>query len=485
MEFPQSNFSEFLSQLAHQAKTAPPDRASVAVSHAAELLLLAGHGFAAYDAYMALLQGELCLSPGSVLVHHAESFLPNLCFALGIPYPTTPNRAAMTRPELEAYIQHEEENNWTLSSMDAWATPIPDGNWSEAYIQRMIGQIETDRPPERQKLLSFLRDLYRVVLRLLRNDQLNQALRLITVYDSVLETWQLDDKDWITKSIRMLHIDICFRLGRQDDAHARIVRWWREGPGPLIIRQAATTRALVEGALKADIPLTAEEVERFLYDVRNRTLIDEPYQPVTVEDWQCFLESWSREVIQLLRTHTCDWLDEREQQAVERGSLAYPGATDEQIQALETRLGITLPHSYVTFLKATNGWLQIGMDAGDGKLWSTEEVQWFRDQEPEWLAIWTERDDEIEVPDEKYFLYGEHQHCVNVRREYLKTALAVSEGVEAAIYLLNPQVVTEHGEWEAWFFGINLPGANRYRSFWEMMKAERQHVIESLRDVLE
>lgn len=50
------------------------------------------------------------------------------------------------------------------------------------------------------------------------------------------------------------------------------------------------------------------------------------------------------------------------------------------------------------------------------------------------------------MPDEKYLVYGEEQDCVTLRIEYLKTALSISEGIDSAIYLLNPQVVTEDGE---------------------------------------
>ncbi len=123
------------------------------------------------------------------------------------------------------------------------------------------------------------------------------------------------------------------------------------------------------------------------------------------------------------------------------------------------------------------------MDAGDGKIWSSDQVQWFRDQDPQWIAAWT--DYAYEVPDEEYFVYGEEQDCVNLRREYLKTALAISEGIDSAIYLLNSQIVTEEGEWEAWFFSNTLPGAYRYQSFREMMQAEKIQVLENLREGLE
>jgi hypothetical protein len=70
-------------------------------------------------------------------------------------------------------------------------------------------------------------------------------------------------------------------------------------------------------------------------------------------------------------------------------------------------------------------------------------------------------------------LYGEKQDCVNFRREYLQTALQISDVGDSAVVLLNPKVVTPEGEWETWFFANWLPGAIRYRSFGEWLAAER------------
>ena len=61
-----------------------------------------------------------------------------------------------------------------------------------------------------------------------------------------------------------------------------------------------------------------------------------------------------------------------------------------------------------------------------------------------------------------------------LRSEYLATALDISEETGNGMYLLNPRIVTPDGEWEAWFWAAWLPGANRHRSFQEMMVAERQ-----------
>ena len=78
------------------------------------------------------------------------------------------------------------------------------------------------------------------------------------------------------------------------------------------------------------------------------------------------------------------------------------------------------------------------------------------------------------MSDEEYGVYGEDQETGSLRLEYLETAFQISERERAgtAVILLNPQVVTEEGEWEAWYLAHWLPGAARYRSFWELMEAE-------------
>jgi hypothetical protein len=58
------------------------------------------------------------------------------------------------------------------------------------------------------------------------------------------------------------------------------------------------------------------------------------------------------------------------------------------------------------------------------------------------------------------------------RKSHLKETLQITEVGDAAVYLLNPQVITKEGEWEAWFFANWLPGARRYRSFEELMRAD-------------
>ncbi|MBD2326317.1 SMI1/KNR4 family protein [Alkalinema sp. FACHB-956] len=208
-------------------------------------------------------------------------------------------------------------------------------------------------------------------------------------------------------------------------------------------------------------------------------------------EWEGFLRHWSRAIIESKR-HEPDVLPS---EIIEADWLGYPGASEEQIRHAENRLGISLPPSYREFLKVTNGWRQTTPFIY--QLWSTQEIEWLSVRHPDWIDSFLEQQQRLEphhsymsvnglecsrkkfsIPDEIYFIYGEEQDCMNLRSEYLHTALEISCKGDSAIYLLNPQVVTEEGEWEAWFFGDWLPGADRYRSFSDLMQAEYQNFLE-------
>lgn len=185
------------------------------------------------------------------------------------------------------------------------------------------------------------------------------------------------------------------------------------------------------------------------------------------ERWEQLLRQWSQEVI------ASEYAERLAPDVIAAGWLGYPGATEEQIRQAETRLGAQLPPSYREFLKVTNGWRMT--TSFIERVWSTDEIVWFADRNPQWIAGYTRTRSNQSlptVPDDEYFVYGEGQDPVLMRIEYLPSALQISEEGDAAIYLLNPQVVTPEGEWEAWFLANWLPGAQRYRSFWELMQGE-------------
>ncbi|MDJ0693014.1 MAG: SMI1/KNR4 family protein [Mastigocoleus sp. MO_167.B18] len=204
-------------------------------------------------------------------------------------------------------------------------------------------------------------------------------------------------------------------------------------------------------------------------------------------DWENFLRQWSREILESRE----NFLGELPIEVIDSGWLGYPGATEEQLSHAEVRLEVTLPPSYRAFLKVTNGWRQTTPFIH--RLWSTEEIGWFSRRHQDWINAFIDRYLKQQYPDNsingwdtpippttdaEYFVYSDTQDCRKLRVDYLQTALEISDKGDSAIYLLNPQVITEDGEWEAWFFGDWLPGADRYRSFCEMMQAEYENFLD-------
>lgn len=201
-------------------------------------------------------------------------------------------------------------------------------------------------------------------------------------------------------------------------------------------------------------------------------------------NWESFLKRWSQEMITAI---VCEQ-GNLPPAVLHSGWLGYPGATDQQIAQAEARLGTSLPSSYRAFLKVSNGWHKTALFSN--QLWSTQEIEWFAVRNQVWIDAFSAKftspaaeniNSKVAHPsvsDADYFVYGEAQDCSRIRLEYLQTALEISQQGDGAIYLLNPQIVTPDGEWEAWFFGDWLPGADRYPSFQDMMQAEYESFLE-------
>jgi HEAT repeat protein len=188
--------------------------------------------------------------------------------------------------------------------------------------------------------------------------------------------------------------------------------------------------------------------------------------------WKDLLTQWSEEIIE-----SGEFEDELPSEVATSGWLGYPAATEEEIAAAEERLGTAFPPSYREFLQITNGWR---MTTGFiERLRPAAEVQWFSSEDQATIDAWISASGSDAMPDEEYLVYGD-EAFQPLRAEYLQTALAVSDYGDG-IYLLNPQTVTPEGEWEAWFFAHWVPGADRYRSFWELMIAEHEHYLYALR----
>jgi HEAT repeat protein len=176
--------------------------------------------------------------------------------------------------------------------------------------------------------------------------------------------------------------------------------------------------------------------------------------PAVSEDsgWRELLERVSADVVQ-----AGAFEDEPSAEAVGRRWLGSDGAPEEEVAAAESRLGIELPPTYRAFLSTTNGFGPVGFFVR--RLRPVEELVWLRDEDPELIAIWTEETQESELAE----------------------TLAVSDEYDGARVLLNPAIVDENGEWEAWFFAHWVPGAERHSSFWTLVEATHRSFVEQLR----
>lgn len=199
---------------------------------------------------------------------------------------------------------------------------------------------------------------------------------------------------------------------------------------------------------------------------------------MTTFNWKDLMTQWNQELLA-----DEDIRAELPPEVITSGWLGYPGATEAQIAQLEERLGTSLPPSYRQFLQFSNGWRDTGYFIP--AIWSTEEIEWFAVRNQGVIDVWTEgerydgREQDL-APDEEYLIYGEDGADEGTfRPAYLQTALEISDRERAgtAVYLLNPQIVTPEGEWEAWFFAHWIPGATRYRSFWDLMQHEHKSFL--------
>ena len=184
-------------------------------------------------------------------------------------------------------------------------------------------------------------------------------------------------------------------------------------------------------------------------------------------EWKSFLTEYNRELLsyeEIVEALPRDFL--------KAGWLGYDGAREAEIATTETRLGTRLPPSYRAFLKTSNGWRFPCVSIFD--LLPAGKLAWFRERHQFWIDAYIgPMAGSAPLSDKEYLVYGPNQDCVQFRAEYLQTALQISEVGDSAVVLLNPEVVTPEGEWEAWYFDNLLPGAARYRSFAEWLVSER------------
>jgi hypothetical protein len=161
-------------------------------------------------------------------------------------------------------------------------------------------------------------------------------------------------------------------------------------------------------------------------------------------------------------------------QVIKNNGVAFPPATE--LDAVQTQLGLQLPHAFREFLRVSNGWISVLV-----RLLPMEQVGRFVQKDPESVAIWSDARDDLS--DREYFVYGKEQSTVHYRGRYLPDCLLISgPGLEQGTrLLLNPAVKFEDGEWETWYLAPYLPGASRYQSFIEVVERLRREDTQHFR----
>ena len=189
-------------------------------------------------------------------------------------------------------------------------------------------------------------------------------------------------------------------------------------------------------------------------------------------DWKPFLERWSQAI---LASDDARFF-KLPQSVIESDWLGYPGATETQIANVEQTIGKMLPPSYRQFLQITNGWRHTGNFIY--KIWSVEKINWLKVLNQDIIDIWVDDSVENSSDEMPYVNHGDYRISEVRNFADLRSVLQISDWGDAALYLLNPSIITSDDEWEAWFFASWIPGAYRFPSFWEMLQYEYHTLLE-------
>jgi SMI1 / KNR4 family (SUKH-1) len=261
-------------------------------------------------------------------------------------------------------------------------------------------------------------------------------------------------------------MEACIKARSDEQARDSLVKWWRTGDRGFhsmdrLIDYIPIMRSLLSGILQNDIQISPEQVTEFISSVRNYQYIPQPLFIPSPSDWSHLLEKWNDKMFfdsseGDLETYAEWYPDEFVKQ-----DCTKPSASEVDIQSLEQRLGKQLPPSYRNFLLASNGWtfMQAFLE-----LFNCQKIDWLNNLNPG-LAGWEGH----EISDEEYFDYSDLRYHSGIRRGYMKSVLQISNCKDGYVYLLNPLIIDERGEWECFDFGTKISGGHRYRSFWDMI----------------
>ncbi len=464
----------YLSELAQKICALPPDEAASFLFEGSSLVLLAGYPNIAYQLFTKLLTGELKISEESSLAHPIKSILPSLCYLMGITCPAIFSDQEKSIVELEEHIFEQLRKYEQVANIDRWFhVALPSDDWSEDFLHEITYPKADIEESEKYRVYSFLQNLHRIIsVRYLSQGRLQEADRLLRIFEDVVNARKIETKSYVEQEIIVFGIRTYWGPNDSVNLDKYILNWWQAsdnliGALYLVAYLPPLMKRISEGVLQDEIKIYEVQAQEFLKSVNSRSYAPQSVGFVpTVRDWKLFLEKWNERIFENLDEARRENYEYRYPQALIDQQCLKEGATEEEIIELEKKLQTKLPVSYRNFLLASNGFVILDEYC---ELFGTDKINWFiADAENvDWAEAW---DDLYEVSDEKYFQYGVHQDCVWIRGKYMETALQISSTEDGYVYLLNPLIVDDRKEWEAWDFGSKLPGAYRYRSFWDMMQ---------------
>lgn len=151
-----------------------------------------------------------------------------------------------------------------------------------------------------------------------------------------------------------------------------------------------------------------------------------------VSEWRSFLHDWDREFKSLLAKAGREAIERHYVwclQFMSGSNLFCAGADAAQVEQASLRLGLHFPADYVAFLRASNGLFVPGVVAEGVRLLPVAEIGLYRVLHQEQYQIWVDTGAPWPecVPDDEYFVYGDHQHSDVIRRDLLDRVIAISD----------------------------------------------------------
>ena len=188
-------------------------------------------------------------------------------------------------------------------------------------------------------------------------------------------------------------------------------------------------------------------------------------------DWANFLRIWNETLLTHARDNgeLDDVIDSEDNTPEQPMSawLGYAPASEQQLLTLEQRLQTSLPPSYRSFLLTSNGFRQPSNTVP--QLYSIQHVDWYRNTNQQTIDIWLGGFLELQESNPNSPALSDDAFEPDLP---FMLQISAEEEMGSAVYLLNPQKISEQGEWQALYFAHWIPGACKYSSFWELMQAE-------------